>query len=208
MAYTGGELNKLNGMMGISSVENSVPIMKLIDNHKPKSEGELVKLIEHHVGGADCCDVVSRGTIQDFGRELYDAQEEMWGEKRYSLEECIIWEYDLFIVQSMKGNTMESKAIDELRDRLTFCNAEVTRAGTTIDSEYRIDLIVKQGEIIISGIQVKPTSYNTARDEVKLRHEQSNQMFKQEVLYLYYEYETEEFTNIDGVVEELIHKLV
>jgi len=36
MAYTGGPLNELNGKMGISAPNKSVPVMKLIKAHNPK----------------------------------------------------------------------------------------------------------------------------------------------------------------------------
>jgi len=45
MTYTGGPLNELNGKMGISAADKSVPVMKLIRKHKPKSREELVQLI-------------------------------------------------------------------------------------------------------------------------------------------------------------------
>ena len=48
MAYTGGELNKLNGDYGISAASNSVPVMKLIKVHCPNSKNELYDLILFH----------------------------------------------------------------------------------------------------------------------------------------------------------------
>jgi DNA gyrase/topoisomerase IV subunit A len=48
MGLTGGELNILNGGgRGISAPDKSVPVMKLIKVHKPKSKEELVNLIEN-----------------------------------------------------------------------------------------------------------------------------------------------------------------
>jgi len=71
MPNTGGELNRLNGKKGISVPYNSVPLMKLITEHNPNSYQKLVTLIEEHVGGVDCCDVVSQGTVEDFRNNLY-----------------------------------------------------------------------------------------------------------------------------------------
>ena len=48
MAYTGGPLNELNGKMGISAPFKSVPVMKLIRIHKPKTRDELYELIKFH----------------------------------------------------------------------------------------------------------------------------------------------------------------
>ena len=47
-ANTGGLLNLLNGKMGISAPYKSVPVIKLINTHKPKSYDELEALIEYH----------------------------------------------------------------------------------------------------------------------------------------------------------------
>ena len=50
MPYTGGELNELNGKMGISDPKRSVPVMRLIRNHKPKSFenfNELVQMLKN-----------------------------------------------------------------------------------------------------------------------------------------------------------------
>ena len=111
MVYTGGELNELNGKMGISDPKRSVPVMRLIRNHKPKSKDALVHLIEYHKNNKCDCGVISTGTVLEFGERLYDSQEKYWGEKRYTLAQCIQWEYDLFVVQSLKGGMIEKKAL-------------------------------------------------------------------------------------------------
>ena len=123
-ANTGGLLNLLNGKMGISAPYKSVPVIKLINTHKPKSYAELETLIEyHHLN--DCpCGIKSQGSVYDFGKNLYDAQIPFWGEYKFTLEECIQWEYDLFIINSLKGNKMEDKAIVELRNKLPASIAE------------------------------------------------------------------------------------
>src|SRR4051812_43559010 len=103
MTYTGGPLNELNGKMGISAPYKSVPVMKLIRAHQPKSKDELVELIKAHHQTICECGIVSQGSVQDFGTNLYKSQMNYWGQIRYSLEECLQWEYDLFVVQSLKG---------------------------------------------------------------------------------------------------------
>lgn len=204
MPDTGGELNRLNGKEGISAPHKSVPVMKLISEHNPKSHQELVSLIEKHVGGADCCSVVSQGTVEDFGKNLYDAQQDFWGEERYSLEECIEWEYDLFISQSLKGDTMETKAISKLKKRLSDIDSiKFKESNEIVDNEYRIDIEVKSGSTIISGIQVKPNSYSNMRSEVKFRNKYANKKYEGEVFYLFYDYDSEEFDNLEMVEDEL-----
>lgn len=204
MPDTGGDLNLLNGKKGISAPHKSVPVMKLITEHNPKSHQELVSLIEKHVGGADCCSVVSQGTVEDFGKNLYDAQQDFWGEEKYTLEECIEWEYDLFISQSLKGDTMETMAINKLKKRLSDIDSiKFEESNEIVDNEYRIDIEVKSGNTIISGIQVKPNSYSNMRSEVKFKNKSANRKYKGDVLYLFYDYDSEELDNLEMVEDEL-----
>ena len=68
MAYTGGKLNYLNGKYGISAPNRSIPVMKLIKKHNPKSPNELK---EEHFKNDCICGIKSKGTIEDFGKNLY-----------------------------------------------------------------------------------------------------------------------------------------
>ena len=83
MAYTGGPLNELNGKMGISAPYKSVPVMKLIREHQPKSKDALVELIKYHYKNNCKCGVKSQGSVEDFGKNLYESQTIYWGEYRY-----------------------------------------------------------------------------------------------------------------------------
>ena len=58
MSLTGGSLNLLNGKMGISAPNKSVPVMKLIKMHKPKSKEELVELIKYHYKNKCDCGII------------------------------------------------------------------------------------------------------------------------------------------------------
>ena len=69
----------LNGKYGVSAPQDSVPVMKLIRVHKPKSREGLVRLIKEHSEKKCACGIVSQGSIEDFGRNLYEAQLEEWG---------------------------------------------------------------------------------------------------------------------------------
>jgi len=71
MAYTGGKLNYLNGEYGISAPNRSIPVMKLIKKHNRKSPNELKVLIEEHFKNDCICGIKSKGTIEDFGKNLY-----------------------------------------------------------------------------------------------------------------------------------------
>ncbi len=106
-SLTGGPLNLINGKEGISAPNRSVPVMQLVRKHAPKSKGELYDLIKLHYETKCSCGIVSKGIIEDFGRALYEAQKQHLGTYRFSLKECIQWEYDLFVTQSLKGDSME-----------------------------------------------------------------------------------------------------
>lgn len=200
MAYTGGELNGLNGKYGISAPSKSVPVMKLIKEHRPKSKEELYELIKHHYENNCSCGVKSQGTVEDFGRNLYEAQIKEWGRYKYSLQECIQWEYDLFVVQSLKGTLVENKALLKLRSELP--NYIVEEAEGFVDEELRIDIIISQNGSEKCGIQVKPLTFNLMREGVITFNRVANAKWGKPVYYLYYD-EKENFTNLDEVIKQI-----
>lgn len=199
-AFTGGPLNVLNGRIaGISAPHNSVSVSGLIRSHSPKSESELEGLIASHIGGGCSCGIESKGTVQDFGRNLYEAQKIHWGEYRFSLVECIQWEYDLFIIQMLKGATMEDKGMAELSHLLP--DELLVRASSSfVDEELRVDLEVLHGDEAVAGVQVKPESFSRVDGGIRGFNKTANAQYGKPVLYLYYNYETELFANLDAVV--------
>ncbi len=202
MGLTGGQLNILNGgSRGISAPDKSVPVMKLIKVHKPKSKEELVNLIKDHSIKKCECGIVSKGTIEDFGKNLYDAQLPMWGEHKYTLQECITWEYHLFVTQSLKGNYIENKAKDILSKELKGLSIE--DVDNYYDEELRIDLEIKKSEKTIAGIQVKPSSYMKVRKEVQFMNQHRNELVDYPVFYLYYDYDSENFLNLSFVINNI-----
>lgn len=200
MAYTGGPLNELNGKMGISAPQRSVPVMKLIRNHNPKSKDELVELIKSHYNNNCHCGVKSKGTIEDFGKNLYESQIQYWGEYRYSLIDCIQWEYDLFVTQSLKGNSIEKKAINLFIKELPQYSIE--EASGYFDEELRIDILIKFRNIDKCGIQVKPNTFNKMRTEVIYFNNSANERWGKPVFYLFYD-DNEKFQNISSIIEEI-----
>ncbi|HRK26388.1 MAG TPA: MjaI family restriction endonuclease [Chitinophagales bacterium] len=200
MAYTGGELNGLNGKYGISAPYKSVPVMKLIKEHRPKSKEELYELIKQHYENTCSCGVKSQGTVEDFGKNLYEAQIKEWGRYKYSLQECIQWEYDLFVIQSLKGTLVENKALSKLKSELS--NYTVEEAEGFVDEELRIDLIVSQNGIERCGVQVKPLTFNLMREGVITFNKVANAKWGKPVYYLFYD-DNENFTNIDEVFEQI-----
>ncbi|MBA6152967.1 hypothetical protein [Gelidibacter maritimus] len=200
MTYTGGPLNELNGKMGISAPFRSVPIMKLIRTHKPLSKDALVQLIAYHYTNECPCGIKSQGTVEMFGRNLYESQLVYWKEYRYSLKECIQWEYDLFVVQSLKGGTIEKKAIDDFNGVLKDFSFE--EAEGFLDEDLRIDIIIKRNAIEVGGIQVKPLTFKSMRQEVISFNKKANQKWCKPVFYLYYD-KGEHFINRDDIVKEI-----
>ena len=198
MAYTGGPLNELNGKMGISAPHKSVPVMKLIKAHNPKSKGELVELIKWHSEHTCECGVVSQGTVETFGENLYNSQIPYWGKIKYNLKDCIQWEYDLFVVQSLKGGIIEKKAIEKLNQILpTYSFAE---SEGYLDEELRIDIIIKRKGEEVGGVQVKPSTFKLMRKEVISFNKTANQQWGKPVLYLFYN-DKEEFVNFSELID-------
>ncbi len=201
MTYTGGELNLLNGKMGISDPNKSVPVMKLIKIHQPKSKEALVQLIAYHKNKICKCGIKSTGTVEDFGHNLYNAQMEYWKENKYSLKECIQWEYDLFVVQSLKGGIIEKKALTVLEKKLEPLIVE--EAMGYLDEELRIDIVIYDGhKNEIAGVQVKPNTFNKMRSEVKHFQKMANQKWGKPVYFLFYDKE-ENFMTLDDVVNSI-----
>ena len=197
-ADTGGLLNLLNSRMNISSPNNSVPVIKLINIHKPQSYEELESLIDYHYYNDCDCGVKSRGTVRSFGVNLFEAQLEFFGEYRFDLEECIRWEYDLFVRNSLKGNLMENKAVEELSKCLgeNFC---VRNSSGFVDEFYRVDVEVFFCDVLMCGIQVKPFSYVFMGESVQEVNVVLNSKYSVDVFYLFYD-DDGFFMNLDIVV--------
>lgn len=202
---TGGLLNELNGKMGISSPSKSVPVMKLIKEHKPQSKEELVELIKFHYENKCSCGIVSHGTVENFGKKLFESQIEYWGEQKFTLKQCIQWEYDLFVVNSLKGGILENKALEKLTNYLRYTGFLVTETFGSLDEELRIDLVITHEGIISSGVQVKPSTYLGMREGVKQMNIISNERWGNPVHYLYYDQDGR-FENMSEVVHAIIKK--
>lgn len=200
MSLTGGELNELNGKYGISAPNNSVPVMKLIREHKPTTKDELYELIKYHHGNKCSCGIVSKGSIEDFGKNLFDAQISEWGKPKFTLQECVQWEYHLFVTNSIKGSRIELSVRDVLAEQLK--EYEFVEADGFVDEELRIDLIIKKESIEVGGIQIKPETYKFMRSSVKHRNTTSNAKWGHPVLYLYYDI-NEKLIDIEKIVGEI-----
>ena len=200
MAYTGGELNELNGKMGISNPKMSVPVMQLIKIHQPKSKDALVELIAYHKNNSCTCGVISTGTVEEFGYRLFESQLIYWKKYKYTLEQCIQWEYDLFVLQSLKGSYIEKNAIKKLEE--TFHKTLIIEeAEGYLDDELRIDIIIYTlNKEILGGIQVKPKTFKNMRKEVIFMQEKQNKKWTHPVWMLYYN-KDESFENFECIID-------
>lgn len=201
--FTGGELNKLNGAMGVSAPYNSVPLTRLMKFHDPQTPEELEELIANHQEPGCPCGIVSKGTVQDFGRNLYNSQQEYWGEYKFTLEECVQWEYDLFIGHTFTGVRMEKLAYFMIQDKLGD-PYRVEFANQKVDEDFRVDLEVYFHGVVIAGVQVKPESYKKSRRSVQEYNKIANKRYGKPVFYVYYDYGAGNLLNLDSVLVDII----
>ena len=196
------DLNWLNGQAGTSAPFKSVPVIKLISLEKPQSREELVNLIESYYLNPRN-GIKSMGTLDDFGRSLYNAQPRFFNEYRYSLDECRAWMFDLFINRSMKGYTMEKAALETIKRGLGV-GYRVKLAKGYIDEELRIDLLIYKGDEVIYGVQVKPTSFKHMRESVQAMQYKLSDKYHKEVLMYYYD-NNNVFTNTDLIISKILN---
>jgi hypothetical protein len=159
-----------------------------------------LRLIKSHHENNCTCGVKSQGTVENFGQNLYEAQLKEWGEYRHSLQDCIQWEYDLFIIQSLKGTLVEDNAIVELQKLLPDFHVE--KAEGYVDEELRVDIIISKDGSALCGIQVKPKTFNFMRKGVIMFNKIANEKWGKPVYYLFYDSE-EKFSNIDEVIKQI-----
>ncbi len=202
-SLTGGPLNWLNGAAGVSAPARSVPVMALIRAHRPRSAQELVELIAAHREPGCACGIRSQGTIEDFGRSLYLAQDRHWGARRFSQHACTAWIYHLFVTNSLRGGEQERRAAHEIQPLLpeSFC---VRDADAYVDAELRIDLEISCGERILGGIQVKPSSYEHVRHAVRLRNQSQQARYGNPVVTLVYDSQSGAFLNLGDVLGRIL----
>ena len=87
-------------------------------------------------------------------------------------------------------------------------SVKIDDAEKYFDEEIRFDLEIKKDNKLIAGIQVKPSSYHFIRKNVKKMNKHRNSLVKFPIFYLYYNYESEEFVNIDKVISLIKNVIV
>jgi len=198
---TGGPLNFLNEAAKTNSREKSVPVMALVAYHRPSSEEELETLIEQHSKSHQCeCNVRSRGTVADFGKNLYEAQstclaykEKFPSQRIFSMEECYSFMRNLFCVAPLRGLRQEEKSVREIHDLLKAMDGDMSirLATRSEDFDYAVDYIVSmRGQEL--GIQVKPESFFNKKECVQ-NNKEKHARYHRPVLFHIYSNRTMEF---------------
>jgi len=206
---TGGPLNFLNEAARTNSREKSVPVMALVAYHRPPHEEALESLIEQHcrlAHSSQCpCGVKSRGTVTDFGNNLYEAQQtceaykQQYPDQRaFTRQECYTFMRNLFCVAPLRGLRQEETSVSVLRKAIP--GIVVTLATRSEDFDYAVDYIVThRGRDL--GVQVKPESFFNKEDCVVLTKEK-HARFRHPVLFHTYSNRTMEF------LEETTRKII
>ena len=173
---TGGELNGLNERSRCNSRRKSVPVMDLVRAHRPATPEALRLLIEqHHRSQCRDCSCRSMGTVEQFASNLYNAQFERGVrlQKKYTWDECYLFQYTLFCVAPLRGRTMEEASRAEFVGAIKKCGwGETLRcreATREEDFDFAVDLVVVDSlsGAPVLGIQTKPDSFLHRADVIR-----------------------------------------
>lgn len=195
-------LNRITSTYTLTARNKTVPVMALIAAHQPSNPVTLTGLIADHRFPGCPCGLRSKGTVQDFGEKLYEAQFKPKGQlildgaPEGSLQDCVDWCFDLFVLKSLKGNDMEIRAVHLAIQHLPPW-ISVRRASEFQDFSFRIDILL-HGRGKTSAIQVKPDSYRKIDRGIQAIDTAANHQFGNPVHYLYYDSDLE-FYGADDV---------
>ena len=173
---TGGPLNHLCETMGVNRRDRSVPTSTLVSHHRPVDAEDMRSLIEqHYYGTCDKCTAVSKGPVEQFSLNLFNAQfkNKTFQEqhRRYSYEECHSFIYTLFCVAPLRGRKME------LQSRRSLLRSAQEVVGTESglhakdateeeDASFAVDWLLCASDGPVCGVQVKPSSVLGRRDVI------------------------------------------
>jgi len=162
---TGGPLNPICDAFHILSVRNSIAVISLQSKHKIFSEEELLSEIDRHYHETCECGLKAVNTIKMMAQNLYMAQDKPAaqvllknkGDEMWDIETCQKWIENFMGKNSFKGKKMEDKAIKDLNVHIWKFSIE--KADQKTDVSGACDLIIKQNNEVVAGIQVKPDSF-------------------------------------------------
>jgi len=162
---SGGTLNDICEAFRLATRKNSISVITLQQKHKMFSAEQLLSEIDRHFH-EDCeCGMKSAATIKQMAQKLHDAQSkdsakailDAKGEKAWDLDTCLRWMGNLMGKNSFKGKRMEDDAIKALK--VNIWKFKVEKADEETDVAHMVDLVIKQNDKVIAGIQVKPDSF-------------------------------------------------
>jgi hypothetical protein len=182
---------------GTSQRATSVSIIALITAHNPETPEEVKELIEKHCEETCVCGIQSKGTVESFALNLYNAQQtcqqyiNKYGENRTFFDEitCYKFMFQLFCVASLKGRQQEIKSmqiIDHLCKQKNI-HVEFIPATTLDEFDYAIDYKVKTSTGKIFGVQVKPSSFFNCSSDVRITQLKHNSYGKPVVFHVYHD---------------------
>ncbi len=146
-------------------------------------------------------ELLAQEQLENLVKDYLNLNKSIGGHKKYTLQQCIQSEYDLFVVQSLKGSLIELKALEILSKVLPELQFE--EAEGYLDDELRIDILVKNtDENLIGGIQVKPKTFKSMRSEVLFMQNKQNKKWDYPVWFLFYN-KDESFHELEKLIELL-----
>ena len=168
---TGGPLNPISELNGrnrsLTGASKSISLTKLKEKHPEiKYHEQMWAEVDRHYYEKCECGLKSKATIEMVAQTIYDAQDDpralpilkRYGDKKWDFEIVLDFVKRLFGFNTIEGQKMEQKAIDDLSPNLWKYKLSI--ASDELDKKYGVDILVedKNGNIV-GGIQVKPSSY-------------------------------------------------
>lgn len=212
---TGGPLAWLNATLGLNSRANSVATSTITKAHRPDTPERMAELIAAHREPCLLCSAKSQGTVEDFGRRLFESQShpayvrylQLVCAQPATLERCQEYAWDLYAVSPTRGRETELIAQRELERELGR-RFHVHTASEAHDFGFSVDLVVTRAggdpaedDDILAGVQVKPESYRLVPNHVAHEwHAQKSDAFAAPVLIVWYD-ACDQFRGIDKVVQ-------
>tara|TARA_Y100001954_G_scaffold178122_1_gene189392 strand:+ start:324 stop:1007 length:684 start_codon:yes stop_codon:yes gene_type:complete len=210
---TGGALNKLNERTGCNARRNTVPIMALIEAHPTVSPRAVEECIASHVGGTCPCGIVSQGTVDDFSKRLFDAQESpaardwrrLQGDVRFTLEECRNFMYCLFCEAPVRGRRFELASRELMEAALHKVDPvrkwRTRKASKEEDAGFAVDWVVMENQKVVAGVQVKPESAMGREDVIRMNREKHSMWGHFAVFHVYNDNGT--FEDTDALARQI-----
>lgn len=133
----------------------------------------------------------------NYGRTFSDLEkiaEKLAARCNISLEKAINYVYIRVLDETWKGYETELNAAKDMEPICNqYSNLTISHADLMKDNQYAVDFEIFQGENLILGVQIKPTTYRDSSNPGVIRdkktNEQKNQNYYNEfgakVLYLY-----------------------